>query len=58
MIVDAEPEYVWIGYNSKPKLVKLPEPTIEETITLIKALRNSGIEVRGKNLRGVNIDYI
>jgi len=53
MIVKAEPEFVWIGYNSKPSAVKLPEPALEKVAELISLLKGSGIEVRAKNLRGL-----
>jgi hypothetical protein len=53
IIVDAEPEFVWIGYNSKPHAVQLPEPSVEKTARLIKLLRASGVDVRGKNLKGL-----
>jgi hypothetical protein len=58
MITDTEPEYVWIGYNSKPNLIQLPEPSLEQTTTLIKLLKASGIQVKGKNLRGINLDDV
>jgi hypothetical protein len=51
MISEVEPEYVWIGYNSKPNLVRLPEPNLEKTITLIRLLEASGIQVKAKDLR-------
>jgi len=51
MIAEAEPEYVWIGYNSKPNLVELPEPDIEKVKQLINQLEASGIQVRTKQLR-------
>jgi len=57
MITDAEPEYVWIGYNSKPNLIHLPEPSLEKTATLIKLLKASGIQVKGKNLRGIKVEW-
>jgi hypothetical protein len=44
-------EYVWLGYNSRPKSVKLPEPSpgkVQEFVGLL-----AGIEVRGKELRGL-----
>jgi len=53
MVVKAEPEYVWMGYNSKPNRVRLPEPSLKKTAQLIEMLKASGIEVRGKNLRGL-----
>ena len=54
MVTEAEPEFVWIGYNSKPNAVKLPEPSLEKTAKLIQLLKESRIEVRGKNLRGLS----
>lgn len=51
MIVELDPEYVWIGYNSKPKQVQLPEPSMAKTERLIDALEAKGIEVRRKTLR-------
>jgi len=56
MITYVNPEYVWIGYNSKPKDVQLPEPPLEKTKYLIDKLRAFGIEVRGKELRGIKND--
>jgi len=50
-IKQIKPEYVWIGYNSRPNKIKLPEPSIEETTQLIRTLKDSGIQVREKNLR-------
>ncbi|MEJ5327451.1 MAG: hypothetical protein WHU54_04285 [Candidatus Bathyarchaeia archaeon] len=55
MIAKTEPEYVWIGYNSKPALISLPEPTLDKTKQLIKLLKSSGLEVRGKELRGLTV---
>ncbi len=52
-ILGIDPEYVWIGYNSKPKAVKLPEPSKEKLRSFIDLLRSYGIEVRGKDLRGL-----
>jgi hypothetical protein len=52
-ICNIRPEYVWIGYNSKPKSVTLPEPSEDKVQKLIQRLLDAGIEVRGKTLRGV-----
>jgi hypothetical protein len=54
-IVNLKPEYVWIGFNSRPKQVCLPEPSMEKTRQLIDSLKAKGIEVRGKELRGLKI---
>jgi DNA repair photolyase len=50
------PEYVWLGFNSKPESVRLPEPSEEKVQKLASRLRGAGIEVRGKTLRGVKLD--
>lgn len=49
------PEYVWLGFNSKPESVTLPEPTEEKVQRLANRLQAAGIEVRGKTLRGVHL---
>ena len=54
-IIDIRPEYVWLGFNSKPKQVVLPEPTDEQLLALSRALKEAGIPVKGKDLRGLEI---
>ena len=49
-IMDINPEAVWIGYNSRPKNVVLPEPPISKTRDFIAELRNRGIDVREKDM--------
>jgi hypothetical protein len=46
------PEYIWLGFNSKPESVTLPEPTEHKAQKLVNRPKDSGIEVRGKTLRG------
>ena len=53
MVVAARPEYVWIGLNSKPKQVQLPEPSPDDIRELLRLFGKSGIEVRRKDLRGL-----
>lgn len=50
-----QPEYVWLGFNSRPKSVKLTEPAEEKVQKLANWLLDAGIEIRGKTLRGVNL---
>jgi len=50
-----KPEYVWLGFNSKPKSVTLPEPSEEKVQELAERLSKAKIEVRGKTLRGVKL---
>jgi len=50
------PEYVWLGFNSKPESMTLPEPSEEKVQKLARRLLDAGIEVRGKTLRGVRLD--
>ena len=54
-IRNIHPEYVWIGFNSKPESVTLPEPSEDKVQKLIQRLEGWGIEVRGKTLRGVEM---
>jgi len=53
MIASVEPEYVWLGFNSRPKQVALPEPSPEKVLALVARLHASGIDVRGKDTRGL-----
>ena len=50
---EIDPEYIWTGFNSKPKSVALPEPSEEKTQRLIDALVEAGMTVRGKETRGI-----
>ncbi|OGS19955.1 MAG: hypothetical protein A2252_01530 [Elusimicrobia bacterium RIFOXYA2_FULL_39_19] len=51
-IVDLKPEAVWIGYNSRPKEVQFPEPDKQKLEKLIAAIRDAGVEVKEKDMRG------
>jgi len=46
-------EYVWLGYNSRPKNVRLPEPSAEKIQELVEILTNAEIPIRAKDLRGI-----
>ncbi len=54
MIIDLDPEYVWLGYNSRPKQVQLPEPSPKKVHKLIKALKKAGVKIRLKEMREVH----
>jgi hypothetical protein len=54
-LVDLKPEYVWLGLNSKSESVQLPEPSLEKLRTLVKVLVGAGIEIREKDLRGLDL---
>jgi len=45
-------EYIWLGFNSKPKQVQLPEPSYEKVSLFINKLREENILIKGKDLRG------
>ena len=49
------PEYVWLGLNSKPESLTIPEPSIEKLRKLMEMLTRAGIEIRGKELRGLDL---
>ena len=46
-------EYVWLGFNSRPRSVKLPEPSPEKVQAFVDLLAEAHIEVRGKELRSL-----
>jgi hypothetical protein len=52
-IIRINPEYVWLGMNSRPAEVRLPEPTPEKLRGFTDILLGHGIPVRGKDLRGI-----
>lgn len=54
-IRELRPEYVWIGFNSRPASVTLPEPSLEKVEALMQGLAEAGIQVRGKTLRGLKV---
>jgi uncharacterized Fe-S cluster-containing radical SAM superfamily protein len=49
-LMDIEPESIWIGYNSRPKSVTLPEPSLSKTLDFIAALREEGLIVKVKDM--------
>ena len=54
-LVRLRPEYVWLGFNSRPSQVTLPEPSPEKVRGLAGILVEEGIPVRGKRLRGLDL---
>jgi hypothetical protein len=50
-----KPLYVWFEFNSHPKIVQLPEPSLEKAQKFIDLLKANNIEVKGKNLRGLKL---
>jgi len=52
-IVDIKPEYIWLGFNSKPKQVQLSEPSKQKVLMFIDLLKAQDIGVRKKDLRGI-----
>ncbi|MBE3122885.1 MAG: hypothetical protein IMZ58_11865 [Thermoplasmata archaeon] len=50
MILDIKPEAVYVGYNSMPGAVKLPEPSHDKAFSLITCLKENGIKVKTKYL--------
>jgi len=54
-IIAINPEYVWIGFNTQSGQIRLPEPSLDDVESLIEQLKDAGIEVKGKDLRGLEI---
>ena len=52
-ITNIGPKCVWLGLNSRPAEVRLPEPTPEKLRAFTGILIGHGIPVRGKSLRGI-----
>jgi hypothetical protein len=48
MIRVVEPEVIWIGLNSRPRAVSLPEPTPEEFDALLAGITQMGIPFKRK----------
>ena len=55
-LISLKPEYVWLGYNSRPRSVRLPEPSKEKMLALADRLKKAGIQVRGKELWGLKLE--
>jgi hypothetical protein len=47
------PELVYLGFNSHPRQVPLPEPTAEKLAAFAAKLVRGGIRIVGKDLRGI-----
>jgi hypothetical protein len=54
-IVNLSPEYMWLGYNSRPKQVCVPEPSSGKLRKLVTALSKAGVQIRPKDLRGIDV---
>ncbi len=51
-IIDLSPEYVWIGLNSHPESVTLPEPDADKVAGLVETIDAAGIPMKAKFLPG------
>jgi hypothetical protein len=54
-ITEIHPEYVWLGFNTRPKSVKLPEPSPAKLQSFMERLVVAGVPIRGKDLRGPKV---
>ena len=54
-MLDLHPEYVWLGFNSKPESVKLPEPSEKKVQKFMEKLAAGGLKIKGKTLRGLQV---
>jgi hypothetical protein len=54
-ITKIKPEKVWLGYNSRECQVSLPEPAHKKIVELSGILLKKGIDVVGKDLRGLEM---
>jgi len=54
-IVELAPEYIWLGFNSRPKQVHLPEPSENKLLEFINIIQSHNITIKGKDLRGIEL---
>ena len=54
-LASIQPEYVWLGYNSRPRQVQLPEPSPEKFRQLVSALSAAGVQIKFKETRGIRL---
>lgn len=54
-ILDIRPAYIWLGFNSRPSSIHLPEPDEAKVQRFADDLARHGVDVRGKTLRGVRL---
>ncbi len=54
-IITLNPEYVWLGYNSHPRALDLPEPEPNKVLSFADRLQRAGVKIRGKELRDTNL---
>jgi len=51
-VAQISPVMVWVGYNSKPKQVCLPEPPLIQVTHIMEEVRKLGVDVIPKLIRG------
>jgi len=54
-LLDLKLEYVWLGLNSRPGQVPLPEPPLDKLQGLVHVLDEVEVEVQLKKLRGMQV---
>ena len=58
-LIKAKPEYIWLGFNSRPKQVHLDEPLNNKVKKLIKLLKQSGLIVLPRcETKGIDFELI
>ncbi len=57
-IAGLKPEYVWLGFNSRPKQVTISEPSVRDICEFLTVLEAAKVEVQGKDLRGIEIPEV
>ena len=48
-----KPEHIWLGFNTHPKQVQIPEPSESKILEFMGMLKAEGIRIREKELRGL-----
>jgi hypothetical protein len=50
-MIELQPKWIWVGYDSHPERNRLPEPELDKTMELIDRLRENKLKVIEKLLR-------
>ena len=48
-----KPEHIWLGFNTHPNKVQIPEPSESKVLEFMRMLKAEGIRIREKGLRGI-----
>lgn len=57
-MIDLQPEYVWLGFNSHSASAPLPEPSEAKMQEFVRRVSAAGIPIKGKKLKGMDLPEV